>query len=203
MSLATIPATVPAPAPQAAADDEPFYPPPAATMTVALAKQMAGTAYHEASQRVVRLARQLLPQAVCPDDRMRLLFLYAAEETYLAGVFPAVHPQHPERWQTGVTAHQLTGELAAMIAHAEEAIAAGHPYRPGGFETDTEPYLAQAMAYYVTDPNPMGRAGVLDTLAQHLRTRGFPPRAVELVADVAAGLRVTAIGGNRPLPGTQ
>ena len=44
----------------------------------------------------------------------------------------------------------------------------------------------------------MGRAGVLDTLALHLRSRGFPPRAVALVTDVAAALRVTAISGNRP-----
>lgn len=202
MSLATIPAATPPTVPvfvlEAADDDEPFFPPPAPTAVVTLAKQMAATAYREAEQRVARLARQLLPQAACPDDRMRLLFLYAAEETYLAGVFPAVHPDHPERWQTGVTAHQLAGELAGMIAHAEEAIATGRPYRPDGFETDTGPYVAQAMAYYVTDPNPVGRAGVLDTLAQHLHSRGFPPRAVALVTDVAAALRVTAISGNRP-----
>ncbi|MEV6621037.1 hypothetical protein AB0M83_02515 [Amycolatopsis sp. NPDC051106] len=198
MSLATIPTTAPATSPEAADDDEPFYPPSAATMTVQLAKQMAGTAYQQAEQRVARLARQLLPQAACPDDRMRLLFLYAAEETYLASVFPVVHPEYPERWQTGVTGHQMAGELAGMIAHAEEAIATGQPYRPGGFETDTGRYAAQAMAYYVTDPTPVGRAGVLDTLAQHLRTRGFPPRAVELVTDVAAALRVTAISGDRP-----
>jgi hypothetical protein len=196
MSLATIPAATRVALPVPGDDDEPFYPPPAANLTVQLAKQMAATAYQQAEQRVARLARQLLPQAACPDDRMRLLYLYAAEETYLASVFPAVHPEHPDRWQAGVAGHQLAGALAGMIAHAEEAIATMSPYRPGGFKVETG-YAAQAMAHYVTNPNPVNRGGVLDALAQHLRTRGFPPRAVELVTDVAAALRVTAINGNR------
>lgn len=187
-------ATLPEPS-TAVVDDEPWYPPPAATMTVQLAQQMASTAYQQAEQRVARLVRQLLPQAACPDDRMRLLFLYAAEETYLASVFPAVHHTHPERWQPGTTAHRLAAELAGMIATAEEAIATHQPYHPGGFEVETG-YVAQAMAYYVTDPEPAGRAGVLDTLAQYLRSHQWPDRAVTLVTDVAAGLRVTAISGN-------
>ncbi|WP_103347976.1 hypothetical protein [Amycolatopsis sp. CA-128772] len=181
------------------ADEEPWYPPPAATMTVQLAQQMASTAYQQAEQRVARLVRQLLPQAACPDDRMRLLFLYAAEETYLASVFPAVHHTHPERWQSGTTAHRLAAELAGMIATAEEAIATGRPYRPGGFDVETG-YIAQAMAHYVTDPAPAGRAGVLDAVAQYLRTHQFPGRAVGLVADVATALRVTAISGNPRVP---
>ena len=56
---------------------------------------MAATAYREAEQRVARLARQLLPQAACPDDRMRLLFLYAAEETYLAACSRRCTPTTP------------------------------------------------------------------------------------------------------------
>ncbi|MEV6832855.1 hypothetical protein [Amycolatopsis sp. NPDC051102] len=191
-------ATLPKPS-TAVADEEPWYPPPAATMTVQLAQQMASTAYQQAAQRVARLVRQLLPQAACPDDRMRLLFLYAAEETYLASVFPAVHHTHPEQWQPGMTAHRLAAELAGMIATAEEAIATHQPYRPGGFDVETG-YVTQAMAHYVTDPAPASRAGVLDALAQYLRTHQFPPRAIDLLTNTAAALRVTAISGNPRLP---
>lgn len=197
MSIVTTSAAVPQPA---ALPEEAWVPEPPVTITVRLAHQMAGTAYHQAEQRLARLARQLLPQAACPDDRMRLLFLYAAEETYLASVFPAVLHGQPERWQSGMAAHQLTAELAGMIASAEEAIAERRPYRPGGFEVETG-YVADAMAHYATHPDPVGRAGILDALARHLHTHGAPPRATGLLGDVAAALRVTAISGNPRLPG--
>ncbi|MEV7092305.1 hypothetical protein AB0M80_05630 [Amycolatopsis sp. NPDC051045] len=195
MSIATTTSAplTPAPLPE---DTEPWILEPAVSVTVRLAGQMAATAYHQAGQRVQRLARQLLPQAACPDDRMRLLFLYAAEESYLASVFPAANPAHPEQWQAGMSAHQLAGELAWMIATAEEAIATGAPYRRTGYETETGP-VADLMAYYVTVTEPVARGGLLDQLARHLAARQYPRRAVELVTDVAAGLRVTAISGDR------
>jgi hypothetical protein len=166
------------------------------TVTVRLAGQMAATAYHQAGQRVQRLARQLLPQAACPDDRMRLLFLYAAEETYLASVVPAAIPQQPERWHAEVAGHQVAGELAWMIATAEEALATAQPYRPAGYEPETGP-VADLMARYVRITDPATRAGLLDGLARHLAAHGYPRRAIDLVTDVAAALRVTAISGNR------
>lgn len=196
MSIATTtPAAMTRPLPPE--DPEPWVPEPVVTVTVRLAGQMAATAYHQAGQRVQRLARQLLPQAACPDDRMRLLFLYAAEETYLASVFPAAHPTHPERWQAGVSAHQLAGELAWIIATAEEALSTGTPYHRTGNETETEP-VAELMAYYVTVTDQVARGGLLDQLARYLTARHYPARAVELVTDVAAGLRITAVFGNRP-----
>ncbi|WP_103338763.1 hypothetical protein [Amycolatopsis sp. CA-126428] len=177
-----------------------WIPEPPMTVTVRLAAQMASTAYYQAGQRVARLARQLLPQAAGPDDRMRLLFLYAAEETYLASVFPAANPTHPERWQAGVSEHRLAGELAWMIATAEEATATGAAYRPGGYEPETGP-VVELMAYYVSVTDPVARGGLLDQLARHLTAQGYPRRAVEVLTDVAAALRITAISGNRPLPG--
>ena len=195
-ALSTISTATAAATTWAADPDEPLPPQPALlTPTVRLAAHMAGTAYHEAGRRVQRLARQLLPQAACPDDRMRLLFLYAAEENYLASVFPAAKPAHPERWQAGVAEHQLTGDLAGLIATAEEAIATGTSWRPGMVVPDTA--ITDLMACYVTDRDPVGRAGLLDRLAAHLRALGYPARAVDLVTDVAAGLRVTAINGHR------
>ncbi|HEY3477497.1 MAG TPA: hypothetical protein VGL02_01245 [Streptomyces sp.] len=188
----TSPASLAATAPHADSAWSAAAEPARLSPTVRLAAHMANTAYHDAGRRVQRLARQLLPQAASADERMRLLFLYAAEETYLASVFPTAKPGHPGRWQAGVIEHQLAAELAGMIATAEEAIAIGQPYRPAGFEPETA-YVVDLMAHYVAHPDPVERAGMLDTLARHLGSHGYPQRATDLLTDVAAAVRIAAI----------
>ncbi|WP_328614532.1 hypothetical protein OHS58_48530 [Amycolatopsis sp. NBC_00348] len=200
MSLTTTTATT-SPATVAVTDDEPYdwtsfnATLSVTTTTVRMANQIASGAYHQAGQSTRRLVR-LLPEAQCPDDRMRLLYVLAAEENHLAALFPAVHPTQPQRWQDGVSAHQLAGEVAGMIATAEEAIASRQPYRPGGFELETG-YVADLMNHYPHYPAPAERAAVVDALGRHLAAHGYPARAVELADDIAAGLRVAAVFGNR------
>ncbi len=157
--------------------------------------QLATSAYHQAGHRARQLAG-LLPQTHGPDDRMRLLYVLAAEENHLAALFPAVHPTQPQRWPDGVAQHQLTGEVAGMIATAEEAIASRQPYRPGGFELETG-YVADLMNHYPHYPAPAERAGLVDTLGRYLSAHGGPARAVELTGDIAAALRIDAVFGSR------